>query len=379
MKINNRFNWDVMVVCKNYSFAFCMMFSIIVFQSCGPSKQKTTPEVRDITESVYASGVIKSTNQYEVYSTTNGILKEVLVKEGDTIEPTTPLFIIDNTVSSFSTENAKLSMELSKDKIGPESNTLRELEVRLKLSKAKMDHDSILLERQRNLWSQQVGSKVDLEQRELAYKASKTEYEAIRFQLSQSKLELLKLYQQSVNNLKISEKQQSDFTIKSTIQGTVYSILKEQGELVSIQMPLAIVGESNRFEIEIQVDEYDITKVKPNQRVFITMDSYRDKVFEAVVERVEPFMNERTRTFKVISKFIEKPPVLYPNLTVEANVLIQTKAKALTIPTAYLIGNNKVLTGPEDTSTVVTGISNMQWIEIEKGLNSNQEIYLPLR
>lgn len=360
-----------------FFYSIASLLLIFLFNSCSSSNKKTTTVVQDITESVYASGVIKAANQYEVFATTNGILKDVLVKEGDTIDIDTPLFIIDNKISAISSENARLTMELSKDKTGPASNTLRELEARLSLAKTKAENDSVLLVRQQNLWAQQVGSKVDLERRELAYRASKTDYQTIQLQLNQAKLELLQLYQHSVNNLKISEKQQSDFTIKSNIRGTVYSIIKEKGELVTIQAPLAIIGESEQFEIELQVDENDITRLKTGQRVFITMDSYRDKVFDAEITRVEPFMNQRTRTFKVVAKFHEKPPTLYPNLTVEANVLTNQKEKALTIPAPYLLKNNFVLTSPTDSTKVTVGIANMQWVEITGGLHENQEIYLP--
>jgi multidrug efflux pump subunit AcrA (membrane-fusion protein) len=115
------------------------------------------------------------------------------------------------------------------------------------------------------------------------------------------------------------------------------------------------------------------------QRVFITMDSYRGKVFEAAVVRIEPYMNQRTRTFKVLAKFKEKPTLLFPNLTIEANILTEKKENALTIPAAYLIGNNQLLTGPSDTIVVAVGIANMQWVEITGGLDVNQKIFLPVK
>ncbi len=350
---------------------------LMAIVSCSSNGSKTTPVVQDITESVYASGIVKASNQYEVYATTNGILKEVLVKEGDTIDQETPLFIIDNEVLAMSSDNARLNMELSRDKTSSSSNTLREFEIRLKLASDKMENDSILLSRQQNLWAQQVGSKLDLERRELTFKASKTEYESVLMQFNQAKLELLKAYQQSVNSLKISEKQQSDFTIKSSIKGKVYSILKEPGELVNLQTPIAIIGQSNDFEIELQIDEYDITKVKIGQRVFIAMDSYRDQVFEGVISKIAPYMNQKSKTFEVIARFTREPPSLYPNLTVEANVLIQKKDKALTIPASFLLKGNKVLVSKSDTVNVKVGIANMQWVEILEGLDGTSEIYEP--
>ena len=52
------------------------MVSVLVIASllfsCKESKEKTSPIQEDITESVYASGIIKSTDQYEVFSPVNG-------------------------------------------------------------------------------------------------------------------------------------------------------------------------------------------------------------------------------------------------------------------------------------------------------------------
>lgn len=73
------------------------------------------------------------------------------------------------------------------------------------------------------------------------------------------------------------------------------------------------------------------------------MDSYKGKVFEAKVTRIEPIMNEQTRSFTVEAQFISKPELLYPNLSAEANIVIQTRENALTIPRNYLIGDSLVL------------------------------------
>jgi len=128
----------------------------------------------------------------------------------------------------------------------------------------------------------------------------------------------------------------------------------------------------------LQVDEFDIVKISKDQRVFLTLDSYRNKVFEGIILKVAPIMNSRTRTFTVDVVFIKAPEVLYPNLSVEASILIQKKDRALTIPASYLIGNDRVLTAPKETTQVYTGISNIQWVEILSGLKKDQEIYQPL-
>lgn len=58
---------------------------LILASACKDKREKTKPEFASITESVYASGIVKSKSQYELYSTVNGIIDSLFVSEGDTV------------------------------------------------------------------------------------------------------------------------------------------------------------------------------------------------------------------------------------------------------------------------------------------------------
>lgn len=85
----------------------------------------------------------------------------------------------------------------------------------------------------------------------------------------------------------------SDFTIKSELTGRVYSIAKEVGEMVSSQTSLGVVGDDSHFILELQLDEYDIIKIRKDQEVIVKLDSYNDSIFEAKVVKINPLMNEK--------------------------------------------------------------------------------------
>ncbi|HEX5000902.1 MAG TPA: efflux RND transporter periplasmic adaptor subunit [Bacteroidia bacterium] len=350
---------------------------VVILFSCQSGPAPIKPTLRDITESVYASGVIKASGQYDVYSSTTGILHEVLITEGDTVKTGTPLFKIDNTVSEIAAHNAAIALEQSKRKSSQSSSLLLDMEARLRLAKDKLSNDSLLLVRQKTLWDSQVGSKQDLEKRELAFQSSTTEYESLKLQYKQLKNDLDDAYLQAQNNYKISLKQQSDYIIKSSLDGIIFSVLRDPGELITPQLPLAVIGSSNQYEMELQIDEYDIAKIKPGLPVFVTMDSYKGQLFEGIITRFEPIMNERTRTIMAYATFIKQPERLIPNLTLEANILIRTKKNALTIPASYLINENKVLTAPNETTAVKIGISDLNYAEITDGISAGTTIYLP--
>ena len=157
---------------------------------------------------------------------------------------------------------------------------------------------------------------------------------------------------QSKNNLQIAQSSKDNLIIRSEVDGVVYKINKEQGELVTSLSALAVIG-ADEFIIELNVDEFDIVKIMPGQQVIIRMDSYKSQVFEANVLSIYPMMNERTRTFKVDAVFTKKPEVLFPNLSLEANIVIKTKQNVLTIPRNYLLTGVK----PREFSFVASPVS----------------------
>jgi multidrug efflux pump subunit AcrA (membrane-fusion protein) len=88
-------------------------------------------------------------------------------------------------------------------------------------------------------------------------------------------------------------------------------------------------------------------------------------------------MDERSRTFKIEAHFINVPKKLYPNLSVEANIVIKTKKNAITIPKNYLLKDDFVLVNKTEKRKVKVGLSDYQKVEILEGLNAEETIYKP--
>lgn len=348
---------------------------MIALISCKKNVEKIHPSIENISESVYASGSLKSKNQYQVFANINGIIQNVLVSEGDTVNVGTPLLTISNETSKLNTKNAKLAADFSD--YNANSAKLNEIKVNIDLAKSKMRNDSLLLSRQKTLWSLQVGSRLDLEQRELAFENSKTLYEATLLRYIDLKKQITFTSQQSKTNLQISRKNENDFTVKSEISGRVYILFKEKGEMINTQTPLAVLGDADDFILELQVDEYDIVKVKKGQTILVTLDSYKGQVFEASVTKVNPIMNERSKTFTIEAAFVKQPPTLYPNLTLEANIIIQIKKNVLTLPRKFVMDDEYVIKENGDKVKVQTGLKDYKKVEIISGVSENDELVIP--
>ncbi len=356
-------------------YSTTLLLAIIFIVACKKQPEKTLPTIESITESVYASGIIKSKNQYQVFATVGGLIQRILVKEGDVVKKGDALFIVQSETAQLNAENAKLAADFAD--FNTRGDRLRELKGIIETTQSKMLNDSLLLQRQRGLWAQQIGSKVELEQRELAYLNAVNNYKAalLRYKDLEKQLEFAAAQAQKL--LSISKNIAQDYTIRSQTNGRVYSITKEVGEIVNTLSPLAIIGGAEDFVTELQIDEKDIARIKKGQRVLLTLDSYKGQVFEATVSKIDPIMNERSRTFTIEADFTQKPPILYPNLSTEANIVIQSKEKTLTIPRNYLLHDSLVILENKKTRRVEVGLKDYLKAEILNGLSATETIIKP--
>jgi HlyD family secretion protein len=363
--------WENIIFMKISLLFFCFL----LFFSCKKKQEKILPTVENITESVYASGIVKSKNQYKVFSTVNGLVIDVLVTDGDIVKKGDVLIKISNTTAALNTENAKIVADYNA--LNANAERLNELKINISLAKAKMEEDASLQQRQQNLWSENIGSRYELEQRQLAYKNSATAYEAARLRYAQLQKQTQFQEMQSKKNVEISSAIKNDYSIKSNADGKVYNILMKKGEMVNTLTPVAIVGDVKNFEMELQVDEYDIAKIKIGQKMVLNMDSYKGQVFEAVVKKINPAMNERTKSFTIYADFVSLLNNLFPNLTCEANIIITEKEKAVTIPRSYLMNDDYVLLTNKEKRKVTVGLKDYQKVEIITGLNASEFIVKP--
>jgi multidrug efflux pump subunit AcrA (membrane-fusion protein) len=361
-------------------FTLVSILYIIVFSSISCSKKDTEesrPTIGDVTQSVYASGVIKAVNQYTVFSTVNGILNETKITVGQHVNKGDLLFKLESEKAELNTKNAQLAYQLSQEGNRYIQDKISEMEMKVQSAKDKLALDESIYNRNKRIHEYKIVSEVDFERVELAYKSSKINYETAKKHLDQLRAQLRNDQSRTNINLKISQKSESDFNIKSAFTGKVFDIPVKEGTLITTQTPLAILGQSDSFLIELEVDENDMVQVRLGQKVLVTMDSYKGQVFDAVVDKIYPIMDERSRTFKIEAHFIKPPPKLYPNLTAEANIIIKIKKNVITIPKSYLIHGEFVLVNTDEKRKVTIGLSDYQNAEIISGLSAGETIYKP--
>jgi hypothetical protein len=88
-------------------------------------------------------------------------------------------------------------------------------------------------------------------------------------------------------------------------------------------------------------------------------------------------MNERNKTFLIEAEFTKAPEKLFPNVTFEANIILQSKQNVLILPRNY-IKNDSIITLVDGSKRVVKlGLTDFQKAEIISGLTAKDQVIKP--
>ena len=358
------------------SLYILLISCLVVFYSCEKRGETYKPSIMDVTEAVYSSVTIQPDSLYEVYASVNGIVQSVELAEGDSVSKGDLLLRISNTVPELNAQNAKLALDQAQINAGKNSSILGSIQDEIKSARLKLENDELNYTRQKSLWEKGVGSKSELERKKLAFESSSNQFKILQSKLKRTKLDLRTQLNQAAVRYQSALSSSRDFEIRSKITGRVYSLLRKEGETVSSQMPLATIGSRSDFVIEMLIDEVDITKIEIGQNIFLTLDAYGKEVFQAKVNKIYPSKDLRTQTFLIEGTFEHMPKKLYPGLTGEANIVINTRKNALAIPNELLTTDNKVNT-TSGIVEILPGIKSLEYTEILSGIDSSTLLLLP--
>ena len=353
---------------------FLILIGFVLLATACKKEESISPKRITMIESIYSSATIQPDSLYQVYAVISGILEKKWVDEGDLVSKNQALFQVTNNAPKLNTNNAKLALDLANDNYSGNITVLQSIKDEIKSAQMKLKNDSINYRRQKNLWDQKIGSKLEFDTKKLNFDLAKNNVIALQSKLKRTKNELYINVQQAQNNYNTSLIATRDYTIKSSITGKVYAINKKLGEIINTQEPIAVLGSANQFIIELLVDEVDIVKIAKSQEVIITLDAYKDEIFTAKVTKILPKKDERNQTFKVEAVFVIQPKTLFPGLSGEANIIINKRNQVLTIPLDYLIETDKVKTD-DGIITIKTGLQNMDFVEIISGIDEKTILY----
>lgn len=351
-------------------------FLLLVLVGCKPGPEETSPARQDIIQAVYASGKVVPVNSYTVFGRLPGYVSAIHVKAGDTVKTGDLLLEIRNEQNEWSISSLEEQVRLARENADPSGAYLSALAEEVNAQSSRWKLDSMSLARTQNLYDNNASSRQRLDQAVSQAEISRSAWMKANENYNQAKLRTSVEYQNLTHQLSSLESNRDDYRLLAAVGGRIYDVFPKIGSLVGNQTPLIEIGDANRFEAELSIDETDIGLLKTGQPVFISIDAYPDTVFTGTLSEVPPFVRPSIKSARVKTTLeaLEGFP-FYSGMSVEANVIIQTKKNCLVIPREFVRNGNEVMVkGEKAPRKIRKGIEDLQFIEVLSGVTEEEVV-----
>jgi HlyD family secretion protein len=241
---------------------------------------------RTIIETVNASGKVYPEVEVKVSPDISGEITELTVQEGDSVRKGQILARIYADVYSSQRDQAAAMVAQSQATVANSSASIQAL-------KAQMDQDRTAYNRNKALFDDKVISKSELEQFEIKLRTSEAQYKAAL----QNIRGLQAGVQSSRTQLTMANKNLGRATIVSPMNGIVSMLNVKKGERVvgTAQMAgteMLRVADMNVIEVQVDVGENDVVKVKNGDSADVLIDAYNNRKFKGVVTQIASSTNK---------------------------------------------------------------------------------------
>jgi HlyD family secretion protein len=189
-------------------------------------------------------------------------------------------------------------------------------------------------------------------------KAPATDYD---LQIAQSQLEQARASFTSVQS-QISKK-----ILRAPISGTVANINGNVGEISNAAKPAISLISNSKYEIEVNISEADIAKIKVGDEATITVDAYGSDVsWPAKVVQIYPSESiiDGVATYETVLQFEKVDDRILSGMTANIDIVSEKKEGVLAIPQRAVIRNSegkfvKVLVEKKDDGSVDSQFANL--------------------
>ena len=364
---------------KSYFPFLGFVICFIVLESCSNSADTYVVKRQNLKELVFATGSIQALDSYVLTAQTDGILLDLLIREGDDVASNQYIGSIDNPSNDAQLVSIQDQLTVAELNASESSPLLQELNANIGFAEKKLIEDQLLYERNLRLWESKSISQVEFERSKLSKESSESNLKALQQRYKQIQLQA----QNTLSNLRASAVTQGKTASFNKIQtissGRVIQLFKKKGDYVKRGEAVAVISDMQSLVARINIDEASFGKIQLNQTVQIKLNSNGSEVITGSISCIYPLFDTKSQSFLVDVTIPNQSFSKVIGTRLEANIEMGTKENVLVIPRSYLSFNNEVnVQGKEEKRQIQIGIKSSDWVEVVGGLEEG-EVLLPLK
>lgn len=317
-----------------------------------------------------ASGYVVARRNATVSAKVTGKVAEVLIEEGMAVKQGQLLARLDDTTLRPAYALAQRQLEAARKNLD---------EIQVRLAEAQR-----ALQRNEALRKDKLVSEAQLDQAQSDVAAY-----AARLAAQQSEVEVAE------GTVRVRAQDLEDLLVRAPFDGVVISKDAQPGEIVSpisagggfTRTGIATLVDMDSREIEVDVNEAFINRVRDEQHTEAVLDAYPDWIIPSHVINIVPTADRQKATVRVRIAFDHLEPRILPDMGVKVTFLEDrndaastTARPAVRIPTAAIIKDGdtsyvwRIQDGKVERVAVRTGGDRDGQTEVLSGLNAGDQV-----
>jgi HlyD family secretion protein len=304
--------------------------------------------VREINETVSASGKIKPHIEVKISPEVSGEVVELPVKEGDVVKKGQLLCKIRPDILKSGYDRAVASYNSQKASVGNSGQMLKQAE-------ATFNNQASNYKRSKELYDNKVLTAAEFDNAKASYEGAKASLEAAKQNVIGSKYGLA----QSQATVKEAQDNLLRTTIYSPVDGVISKLAIEKGERVLGTNQFAgteimTISDLSQMDVNVDVNENDINRITLGDQSKIEIDAFFGKKFTGVVTEIGSSANVVGTNADQVTNFTVKVRIdtaSYANLLTKSSANPSPFRPGLTATVEINTNNTKALAVPIQSVT----------------------------
>jgi RND family efflux transporter MFP subunit len=329
-----------------------------------------------------------------------------MIDKGDTVKKGQVLARLDDREYLAQIAQAKANKMAAQARLneavaGSRPEEIQRAQAAVEQAEATVRTTQINLDRTNSLQKSGVLAKQALDEAQNAYDVAAAQAKVARENFALARLgprkEQIELAQAQLAEAEASvrwlETQLDNTIIRAPVDGTVLDRLVEKGEMVTTgyvsgrgaKSAFVSLANLRELEVELDINESDIPRVRLGQECGVSPDSYPDRKYKAHVREIAPEANRQKATIQVKVAIDDPDPFLRPETNAKVNFLEETKPAAgpqedrILVPKAAVVAGSAVFLmkgGKALRQAVKTGKELWEQLEITSGLVGGEQLII---
>jgi len=314
-------------------------------RNAAPQYRFGTVERGAITASISATGTVNPVTAVQVGSQVSGQLKEIYVDFNSEVRKGQVIARIDSESFALRVNQAMADLEAARATVLTQMANVAALQAEVSRAKVNLAESEREFQRNKLLHEKNFVSAAALDKAEFAYRAAQEQVKTAQAQLAVGESQVRNveaLVKQRQSQLAQSRVDLDRTTIRAPVDGIVVKKSVEPGQTVaaSLQAPelFVIAQDLRRMQVDVSIDEAEVGRVREGQPATFTVDSFPGRTFRGTVGQVRKaaLVVQNVVTYTAVISTSNPSLELFPGMTANVRIVVDTREKALKVPNAAL-------------------------------------------